>query len=572
MKGSAVKINIIVMVLVILSFVSLWLLPSSALAVDYYWVGGTGSWEDPNNWTPGVPQYSGYPYPNIYLTQSDATSRTVNLSTSAGGPFQIYLDATGTGTMTLSISVGGGLSGQGIGIGVDGTGIVNQTGGNVTSWERWGLHLGVNLGSSGIYNMSGGGLSAIGTLEVGGQGTGVINQTGGNVNVHDFGMTVSALSTYNLSGTGVLHIHDDALGGEKINGTFNQSGGAHSLLGNPLTISGGTYNLSNGQVYARSFPSHGFTTWTYIQNNGTFNQSGGNFLFHGLQIGDTTSDSSRFNLSGGILQAYEIVNNGTFTYSGGDLNVVPTDSPYVTNALTNNSTTVLTGSGTRTIEGSVINNGTSEATNTAAKFEGEYINEGSYVSDSYVTYFNELSINEGYMLGEEKDLWFVRGALSGIFTEGNTVTNIYGIEGMRMYYVPYLAENEYLGGLTYNLSGGGQLIPLSLPPLDIEVKPGNDLNRINLKSKGVVSVAVLTTDHFDALDVEPWTVLFAGAEPRQWTIEDIDGDDDLDLLFHIETEQLNLDENSRNAVLTCENYDGIPMQGADRVDIVPKLK
>jgi len=106
----------------------------------------------------------------------------------------------------------------------------------------------------------------------------------------------------------------------------------------------------------------------------------------------------------------------------------------------------------------------------------------------------------------------------------------------------------------------------------IDIKPGSYPNSINLKSKGVVPVAVLTTGGFDASTVDPSTVLFAGAEPVRWRMKDVDSDGDLDLLFHFKTQELNLDENSIEATLIGNLYDGAPIQGTDTVNIVPKGK
>lgn len=115
---------------------------------------------------------------------------------------------------------------------------------------------------------------------------------------------------------------------------------------------------------------------------------------------------------------------------------------------------------------------------------------------------------------------------------------------------------------------------VALPPIEVEVeidiKPGSDPNSINLNSKGVVPVVVISTDNFDANDVDPTTVEFAGASPVRWAMEDVDGDGDMDLLFHFKTQELNLEENSTEATLTGETYGGNPIEGTDTVNIVPK--
>lgn len=104
----------------------------------------------------------------------------------------------------------------------------------------------------------------------------------------------------------------------------------------------------------------------------------------------------------------------------------------------------------------------------------------------------------------------------------------------------------------------------------IDIKPGSDPNSINLKSKGVVPVAVLTTEDFDASTVDPVTVIFAGAPPVRWTMEDVDSDVDEDLLLHFKTQELvDLDEYSTEAFLEGYTYGGEFIWGMDYVNIVP---
>jgi len=108
--------------------------------------------------------------------------------------------------------------------------------------------------------------------------------------------------------------------------------------------------------------------------------------------------------------------------------------------------------------------------------------------------------------------------------------------------------------------------------VSIDIKPGSYPNSINLKSKGVVAVAVLTTVDFDASTVDPATVEFAGATPLRWTLEDVDNDGDLDMLFHFDTQTLQLNENSTEATLTGETVGGQEFTGTDTVRIVPPKK
>jgi hypothetical protein len=115
----------------------------------------------------------------------------------------------------------------------------------------------------------------------------------------------------------------------------------------------------------------------------------------------------------------------------------------------------------------------------------------------------------------------------------------------------------------------------AMPPtveVDIDIKPGSDPNSINLKSKGVVPVAVLTTPDFDASTVDPSTVWFADARPVRWTLEDVDGDGDVDMLFHFNTQELGLGPCSTEATLIGTAGSGQPIEGTDSVNIVPKGK
>ena len=104
----------------------------------------------------------------------------------------------------------------------------------------------------------------------------------------------------------------------------------------------------------------------------------------------------------------------------------------------------------------------------------------------------------------------------------------------------------------------------------IDIKPCSDPNSINLKNKGLIAVALLSTTGFDSTTIDPDTVSFAGASPVRWAVEDVcpyDGIDDL--LFFFKTQELDLDENSIKAYLDGYDYDSEYIWGMDTVNIVP---
>ena len=106
--------------------------------------------------------------------------------------------------------------------------------------------------------------------------------------------------------------------------------------------------------------------------------------------------------------------------------------------------------------------------------------------------------------------------------------------------------------------------------VQIDIKPGSDPNSINLKSKGVIPVAILTTEDFDAAIVDPETVVFAGASPDHYALEDVDGEGDLDLLLHFRRQETDIMPGDTEACLTGQTYDGVLIAGCDSVRTIPE--
>ena len=116
------------------------------------------------------------------------------------------------------------------------------------------------------------------------------------------------------------------------------------------------------------------------------------------------------------------------------------------------------------------------------------------------------------------------------------------------------------------------------PEVGIDIKPGSAPNSINCTNdKGLIPVAILTTEDFDATTVDHTTVTFEGASEKHVNIfsgnprrheEDVDGDGDTDLVFHFRLGDTDLTCDSTEGTLTGENFDGQAIGGTDTVNMV----
>lgn len=111
----------------------------------------------------------------------------------------------------------------------------------------------------------------------------------------------------------------------------------------------------------------------------------------------------------------------------------------------------------------------------------------------------------------------------------------------------------------------------SVIEVEIDIKPGSYPNSINTNSKGVIPVAILTTDEFDATTVAPETVRFGPgeAEPVHYALEDVDGDGDTDMILHFKTQETGISPGDTEAALIGETFGGIYIEGSDSVRTVP---
>ena len=116
-------------------------------------------------------------------------------------------------------------------------------------------------------------------------------------------------------------------------------------------------------------------------------------------------------------------------------------------------------------------------------------------------------------------------------------------------------------------------IPGGPKEVKVDIKPGSDPNSINCKrTTGVISVAVLSDNSFDATQINQSTVKFGpnnATEVHQTMhLEDVDADNDIDAVFHFKISDTGLICQDTQASISGKLFDGSEWQGTDAVRMV----
>ena len=180
-------------------------------------------------------------------------------------------------------------------------------------------------------------------------------------------------------------------------------------------------------------------------------------------------------------------------------------------------------------------------------------------------FINEwLTINESFPIIYDHSLFSYLRPNWGNANNGNTPIP----------YLPNFPDDSMFFGVNFKFTTP----PTSPTPVDIDIKPGSYPNSINLGSHGVVPVAILSSETFDATNVDPDTVALEGAgvavrgKGNKFLAheEDVDGDGRLDLVCQVETENFDPDAfQDGYGWLTGTTYDGEDIEGFDEITIVP---
>jgi DNA-binding beta-propeller fold protein YncE len=162
-------------------------------------------------------------------------------------------------------------------------------------------------------------------------------------------------------------------------------------------------------------------------------------------------------------------------------------------------------------------------------------------------------------------------ALLGMLQVSNT--DLFGISVDEAAGRLFLADRGRSGS---NPEPGRIHVVLDARRVRIDIKPGSQINSINLGSNGTVAVAILSDPGFDAATVDPLTVTLASARVRlkgkgtpMASLEDVNGDGLPDLVVHVETEALELSAGDAEAKLAGATSGGQTIAGSDTVRVVP---
>jgi uncharacterized delta-60 repeat protein len=188
------------------------------------------------------------------------------------------------------------------------------------------------------------------------------------------------------------------------------------------------------------------------------------------------------------------------------------------------------------------------------------------------------------------------GTLDGSFGSGGKVTTDFGSPGDVGVLCPSgrkdCSNDDATGvaiqtdGNIVAVGGGGACTPScewtlarylgdpAVTKVTIDIKPGSTINPIHLTANGLIPVAILTTDSFDATTVDPSTVCFGDSghpSRRDCTaasgghITDVNGDGRPDLILQYEVAQTGIDSGDATACLTGKTFGGVSIEGCDLI-------
>lgn len=122
------------------------------------------------------------------------------------------------------------------------------------------------------------------------------------------------------------------------------------------------------------------------------------------------------------------------------------------------------------------------------------------------------------------------------------------------------------------IAGGSVEVFSSVQAVAMDIKVGDLPNTLNLRSRGVIPVAILTTDQFDATSIDVPSLRFGAtgeeAAAVRAAFDDVDDDGDTDLLVFFRNQDTGVDCETLFTYLTGLTLTGADIAGTDSVNVV----
>ena len=122
------------------------------------------------------------------------------------------------------------------------------------------------------------------------------------------------------------------------------------------------------------------------------------------------------------------------------------------------------------------------------------------------------------------------------------------------------------------LQGGSVEVSSSVRAVAMDIKPDDVPNTLNLRSNGVIPVAILTTERFDATSIDVPSLRFGATGEEIGAVravfDDIDNDGDIDLLVFFRSQGTGIDCETLFTYIGGATSMGVDIAGTDSVNIV----
>ena len=217
----------------------------------------------------------------------------------------------------------------------------------------------------------------------------------------------------------------------------------------------------------------------------------------------------------------------------------------------------------------------------------------------YYTYGTEMFI--GYI--DEVRIWDVARTEIEIFDNMFAGNITGGEQGLVAYWdfepdqnpgILYDRTSNSNNGAIFDATWSEKNAPLETIDVNLDIKPRSCPNPLNVKSKGVLPIAILGTQDFDVTDIDPATVQLEGVAPVRWALEDVStpvsdpqddcdcteegGDGFADLTLKYKNQEIVVklgevnDGDELVLTLTGELLDGTTIEGYDCIVVLKKGK